>query len=95
MGLNTSWNVYHTRFLVQARQLTEPLTFVDAFGRQQSGQPGDYLVESEGIRRIASQALFEDIYVLLADNAPKNQAPGVLARPLSRSAPETHARATA
>ena len=95
MNLDSPWTVYRTRFLVQARQLTEPLTFVDAFARQQSGQPGDYLVESDGIRRITSQALFEDIYVPIGENSQKNGASRILARPLSRSAPETRARATA
>jgi hypothetical protein len=67
MNLESQWTVYRTRFLVRARQLTEPLVFTDALGREQSGRPGDYLVESsEGIRRITTQALFEDIYVPLA-----------------------------
>jgi hypothetical protein len=67
MNLESQWTVYCTRFLVRARQLTEPLVFTDALGREQSGQPGDYLVEtSAGIRRITTQALFEDIYVPLA-----------------------------
>ena len=69
--MNDSWITYRTRFLVRARQLTEPLVFVDSFGREQSGGPGDYLVEtSEGIRRIASRTLFEDIYVPLAPAQP-------------------------
>jgi len=67
MNLESQWTVYCTRFLVRARQLTEPLAFTDALGREQSGQPGDYLVESSaGIRCITTQALFEDIYVPLA-----------------------------
>jgi hypothetical protein len=67
MNLEGQWTVYCTRFLVRARQLTEPLVFTDALGREQSGQPGDYLVEtSAGIKRITAQALFEDIYVPLA-----------------------------
>src|SRR5664280_861035 len=67
MNVENQWTVYRTRFLVRARQLTEPLVFTDALGREQSGQPGDYLIEScEGIRRITTQALFEDIYVPLA-----------------------------
>jgi hypothetical protein len=67
MNLESQWTVYCTRFLVRARQLTEPLVFTDALGREQSGQPGDYLVEtSAGIRRITTQALFEDIYLPLA-----------------------------
>jgi len=62
-------------------------------GREQSGRPGDYLVESsEGMRRITTQAIFEDIYVALAQN---NGASGVLARPVSRASPEDRARATA
>ena len=64
MDFQSSWTVYRTRFLVRARQLTEPLVFTDALNREQSGRPGDYLVEtSEGIRRIITKMLFEDIYV--------------------------------
>src|SRR5450631_486295 len=48
MDLESQWTVYRTRFLVRARQLTEPLVFTDALGREQSGLPGDYLVESSG-----------------------------------------------
>jgi len=93
MNLESQWTVYRTRFLVQARQLTEPLVFTDALGREQSGRPGDYLVESsDGIRRITTQALFEDIYVPLA---LPNGVPGVLARPVTRAAPEDRHRATA
>jgi hypothetical protein len=102
MDSEGQWTVYRTRFLVRARQLTEPLVFTDALGREQSGRPGDYLVESsDGIRRITTQAIFEDIYVALAEN-PQNQdnnndgAPGVLARPpLSQASRENRHRATA
>jgi len=60
------WTVYRTRFLVSARQLTEPLVFTDPLGRQHSGRTGDYLVEySEGLRTITPRAVFEDIYVPL------------------------------
>jgi hypothetical protein len=70
------WNVYRTRFLVRARQLTEPLLFTDSLGREHSGQPGDYLVEfSDGILRITTQALFEDIYVPFA--TPPATAPAI------------------
>jgi len=66
-----NWNVYCTRFLVRARQLTEPLAFTDPFGHEHVGRPGDYLVEtSNGTRRIANRAFFEDAYVLLAAAAP-------------------------
>jgi hypothetical protein len=66
MNLEHPWNVYRTRFLVQARQLTEPLIFTDALGREHSGQVGDYLVEfREGVRRITPREAFEDIYVPL------------------------------
>jgi len=93
MDLESQWTVYRTRFLVRARQLTEPLVFTDSLGREQSGRPGDYLVESsEGMRRITTQAIFEDIYVALAQN---NGASGVLARPVSRASPQDRARATA
>jgi hypothetical protein len=60
----SSWNMYCTRFLVRARQLTEPISFTDPLGHEHVGHPGDYLVEtSNGIRRIASKAFFEDTYV--------------------------------
>jgi hypothetical protein len=62
----TDWQVYRTRFLIRARQLTEPLFFVDALGREHRGQKGDYLVESsDGLRRIAPRELFEDVYVAM------------------------------
>ncbi len=62
----SEWQVYRTRFLITARQLTEPLVFLDFLGREHRGRPGDYLVESsDGTRRIAAREIFEDIYVLL------------------------------
>ena len=64
MKAEAPWITYRTRFLVKARQLPESLTFTDALGRQHSGSPGDYLVESsDGIFRIAPRQIFEDIYV--------------------------------
>lgn len=108
MNLESQWTIYRTRFLVRARQLTEPLVFTDALGREQSGRPGDYLVESsDGIRRITTQLLFEDIYVPLASaqfrppvagvqtRVPVDGAPGVLARPIARASPEGRIRAMA
>ncbi len=60
------WQIYRTRFLIRAKQLTEPLVFVDALGRQHCGQIGDYLVESsDGTRRIAPREIFEDVYVAM------------------------------
>ncbi len=74
------WTVYRTRFVVRARQLTEPLVFTDALGREQSGRPGDYLVETgAGVKRITSRAIFEDIYV------PLESGSGILDRPASRA----------
>jgi hypothetical protein len=64
--MRTDWNIYRTRFLVRARQLSEPVFFIDALGREHKGQPGDYLVESsDGMRRITPRQLFEDIYVAM------------------------------
>jgi hypothetical protein len=63
---SASWKIYRTRFLIKARQLTQPLFFVDALGREHCGQPGDYLVESsDGARRIAPRLIFEDVYVAM------------------------------
>jgi hypothetical protein len=60
----SDWTTYRTRFLVRARQLDQPLTFVDCLGREHSGQTGDYLIlSSDGSRRIAPREIFEDIYV--------------------------------
>jgi hypothetical protein len=99
-----NWNLYRTRFLVRARQLTQPLVFTDSLGREHSGQSGDYLVEtSEGIRRITSCALFEDIYVpisrdtgacLPTDVQNTSAVPGVT-RPATRVEAETRSRAVA
>jgi hypothetical protein len=67
MHAKSNWNLYRTRFLVRARQLTQPLVFTDSLGREHCGQPGDYLLEtSDGVRRITSRTLFEDIYVPLS-----------------------------
>jgi hypothetical protein len=66
-----NWNVYCTRFLVRARQLTEPISFTDPFGHEHVGRPGDYLVESSnGTRRIAARDFFEDVYLPLVAGVP-------------------------
>ena len=66
--MSEAWNIYRTRFLVRAKQLTQQLTFTDALGRDHHGQPGDYLVQfSEGVVRIIPREIFEDIYVVLAE----------------------------
>jgi len=88
MNMESHWIVYRTRFLVRARQLTEPLAFTDALGRDHSGLPGDYLVESSsGVRCIAPRAVFEDIYVPLGSSvasplpprsSPHGRSPGTL-----------------
>ena len=71
----SEWQIYRTRFLIRARQLTEPLTFTDALGREHRGLPGDYLVESsDGMRRIAPQQIFEDVYVAMCP-ADENWCP--------------------
>jgi hypothetical protein len=63
---SAAWKIYRTRFLIKARQLNQPLLFVDALGREHRGQPGDYLVESsDGARRIAPRLIFEDVYVAM------------------------------
>ena len=66
MRKSSAWNVYRTRFLIKARQLTEPLSFMDILGREHRGKIGDYLVESsDGTLRIAPREIFEDVYVAL------------------------------
>ena len=62
--MQDDWTIYRTRFLVKAKQLTEPLTIIDVLGHEHKGTPGDYLVESsDGSRRIAPRHIFEDVYV--------------------------------
>ena len=64
--LSAEWKIYRTRFLIKAKQLTQPFAFVDPLGREHCGQAGDYLVESsDGTRRIAPRQIFEDIYVVM------------------------------
>jgi hypothetical protein len=68
--LSAEWKIYRTRFLIKAKQLTHPFTFVDPLGREHCGQAGDYLVESsDGTRRIAPRQIFEDIYVVMGGPA--------------------------
>jgi hypothetical protein len=75
MKATDSWTTYRTRFLVKAKQLTASLTFTDALGRQHCGRKGDYLVEfSDGVLRIASRQIFEDIYVPMAADQPQSPA---------------------
>jgi hypothetical protein len=64
MSSVSNWKIYRTRFLIRAKQLDAPLVFTDPLGREHSGRPGDYLVESsDGLQRIAPREIFEDIYV--------------------------------
>lgn len=64
--MSNDWNIYRTRFLVRAKQLTGPLAFTDPLGREHRGRPGDYLVQSSnGLLRIAPQEIFEDVYVVM------------------------------
>jgi hypothetical protein len=67
------WNVYRTRFLIKAKQLTKPLKFVDALGREHRGKKGDYLMEwCDGLRRIAPRKIFEDVYVPMDSVFPED-----------------------
>ena len=68
----SEWQVYRTRFLIRARQLTGPLEFRDVLGREHRGERGDYLVESsDGMLRIAPREIFEDVYVAMASAVEK------------------------
>ena len=74
MNSENEWTVYRTRFLVRACQLTQPMLFTDALGREHCGEPGDYLVESsEGCFRITPRKIFEDVYVPLAASPPTGE----------------------
>ena len=64
--MSDDWKTYRTRFLVRAKQLTDPLIFTDALGREHHGRPGDYLVHSSnGLLHVAPKEIFEDVYVAL------------------------------
>jgi len=64
--MSDDWKTYRTRFLVRAKQLTDPLIFTDALGREHNGGPGDYLVHSSnGLMHVAPKEIFEDVYVVL------------------------------
>jgi hypothetical protein len=78
-----NWTTYRTRFLIRARQLDQPLAFVDCIGREHSGQTGDYLVlSSDGSTRIAPREIFEDIYVPMDDPANSQSVVAEIACPL-------------
>ena len=65
------WKTYRTRFLVNAKQLSSSLSFIDHLGRQHCGRKGDYLVESsDGVLSIAPRQIFEDIYVAMSRRNP-------------------------
>ena len=100
MNAESDWTVYRTRFVVRARQLTDSLNFTDAFGREQCGQAGDYLVEIfDGFLTIAPRKFFEDVYVPLdaarvalrdavrTRGAPLTPDPSLIARPASVGQP--------
>jgi len=70
-----SWNVYCTRFLIKAKQLNSPLTFVDMQGHEHYGVKGDYFVESvDGKQTILSRQLFEDVYITMGPAKKRWQA---------------------
>lgn len=80
----SEWMIYRTRFLIRAKQLTQPLVFVDALGREHSGKKGDYLVEwSNGTRSIAPRDVFEDVYVAMGLAGEGGSAPIARAKPAS------------
>jgi hypothetical protein len=82
--VESEWQVYRTRFLIRARQLTGPLEFRDALGREHRGQKGDYLVESsDGVRRIAPREIFEDVYVAMGFAIEKWPSPTTRNLPIS------------
>jgi hypothetical protein len=82
--VESEWQVYRTRFLIRARQLTGPLEFRDALGREHRGQKGDYLVESsDGVRRIAPREIFEDVYVAMGFAIEKWPLPTTTNLPIS------------
>ncbi len=74
------WKTYRTRFVVRAKQLTEPFTFSDNDGRVHHGRTGDYVIESREGLRISRREIFEDVYVAM-------EAEGVPSRTFDRVQP--------
>ncbi len=76
--MSDDWKIYRTRFLTRARQLTEPFTFTDSFGREHRGRSGDYLVHSPDGSRIVRREIFEDVYIMMESQAyePPRQGSG-------------------
>ena len=101
--MSDDWNTYRTRFLVRAKQLTEPLQFIDPLGREHRGVPGDYLVQSsEGLLRIAPREIFEDVYVpllhptsVVPNRTPKESGAEPYVRMGQAMQPSGHARVSA
>lgn len=66
------WKIYRTRYLVKAQRLTQVTVIRDQFGKFQSGDPGDYLVQcSDGTQRISPRHVFEDVYVEMSEGDHK------------------------
>ncbi len=94
--VDSGWQTYRTRFLIRAKQLTEPLMFVDALGHEHNGHVGDYLVESsDGTCRVAPREIFEDIYVPMgpkpASWPPRSDVPVTRMKRRLSSRPEMQA----
>lgn len=84
--MSDEWNVYRTRFLARAKQLTQSLVVTDSRGREHYGKPGDYLVESsDGVLRVAPREIFEDLYVMLEDTPRHSPSANLQSRSGSRS----------
>lgn len=75
------WKTYRTRFVVRAKQLTQPFTFIDINGHEHHGRPGDYVIESRDGLRISRREIFEDVYVAM------EAAGSIPSRSLSRVQP--------
>ena len=63
--MQPDWKTYRTRFIVRAKQLTEPFTCTDINGHEHHGRPGDYVIESREGLRISRREIFEDVYVAM------------------------------
>jgi len=88
-----SWNVYCTRFLIKAKQLDAPLTFVDMFGHEHRGAKGDYFVESvDGKQTILARKLVEDAYITMGEARKLWQMLSARKTPPKLVEPATHSR---
>ena len=72
----SEWQVYRTRFLIRAKQLTAAAWSSGMCSDVNIAvKRGDYLIESsDGTQRIAPREIFEDIYVAMGSRVRSEES---------------------